>query len=63
MQQHGKSKGKVSELLVCNWCAEHGLECELGLGKLTLCTECQEVKAKYEWSSEEKLERKHRQRS
>ena len=40
MQQHGKGKGKASELPVCNQCAERGLKCKLGPGKSTLCTEC-----------------------
>ena len=43
---------------MCNWCAECGLECELGPGKLTLCTECREAKAKCEWPGKEKPERK-----
>ena len=46
---------------MCNRCAEHGLECELGPGKSTSCTECCEVKAKCEWPSEEKPERKRKQ--
>ena len=61
MQQHGKGKGKVEEPPVCNWCVEHGLECELGPGKSTLCTECREAKAKCEQPSEERPERKHKQ--
>ena len=61
MQQHGKGKGKAEELLVCNRCAECGLECELGPSKLTLCMECCEAKAKCEWPGEEKLERKCKQ--
>ena len=48
MQQRGKGKAKASELPVCNQCVEHGLECELGPGKSTLCMECHEVKAKCE---------------
>ena len=59
-QQHGKGKVKVSESPDCQWCVEHGLECELGPGKLTLCMECREVKAKCERPSEEKPERKRK---
>ena len=59
-QQRSKGKAKALEPPVCNWCAEHRLECKLGPGKLTSCTECHEVKAKCEWPSKEKLERKHK---
>ena len=59
-QQCGKGKSKAEELPVCNWCAEHGLKCELRPGKLTSCTECCEVKAKCKRPSEEKPERKHK---
>ena len=45
---------------MCNWCAERGLEYELGPGKSTSCTECRKVKAKCEQPSKEKLERKHK---
>ena len=51
---------KASEAPDCNRCAERGLECELGPGKLTSCTECCEVKAKCERPGEEKPERKHK---
>ena len=63
MQQHSKDKGKGKALepLVCNRCMECGLECELGPGKLTLYTECCKAKAKCEWPSEEKPERKCKQ--
>ena len=61
MQQCGKGKGKASELLECNWCVEHGLECKLGPGKSILCTECCGAKAKCEWPGEEKPERKCKQ--
>ena len=44
----------------CNRCAERGLKCELGSGKLTLCTECREAKAKCERPGEEKPERKRK---
>ena len=44
----------------CNRCAERGLECELGPGKSTSCTECREAKAKCERPSEDKLERKRK---
>ena len=57
-QQCGKGKGKASELPECSQCVEHGLECELGPSKSTSCSKCHEVKAKCEWPSEEKLERK-----
>ena len=60
VQQCGECKAKASEPPVCNWCTECGLECELGPGKSTLCTECKEAKAKCKWCSEEKLERKYR---
>ena len=40
---------------------ERGLECELGPGKSTSCTECREAKAKCEQPGKEKLERKHKQ--
>ena len=46
---------------MCNRCAEHRLECELGPGKSTSCTECREVKAKCERPGEEKPERKCKQ--
>ena len=58
MQQCSKGKAKVSEPLVCNRCVEHGLECELGPGKSTSCTECREAKAKCKRPGEEKPERK-----
>ena len=61
MQQCGKGKGKTSELLVYNWCMEHGLECKLGPGKLTLCMECHKMKVKCEQPGEETLERKCKQ--
>ena len=60
MQQYGKRK-KAMELSVCNRCVEHGFECKLRPGKLTLCTECHKAKAKCEQPSEEKLERKCKQ--
>ena len=60
-QQLGKGKGKALELPVCNQCTEHGLECELEPGKLTLCIECCEAKAKCEQPSKEKPERNHKQ--
>ena len=60
MQQRRKGKVKVSEAPDCNRCAERGLECELGPGKLTSCMECCEVKAKCEQPGEEKLERKRK---
>ena len=61
MQQCGKGKGKASELLMCNRCAECRLECELGPGKSTSYTECHEAKAKCERPGEEKPERKRKQ--
>ena len=48
---------KALELLVCNQCVECRLECELGLGKSTSCTECCKVKVKCKWPSKEKPER------
>ena len=60
MQQCGKGKAKASEPPECNQCVELGLECELGLSKLTSCTKCHEVKAKCEWPGKKKLERKHK---
>ena len=51
---------KASEAPDCNRCAERGLECELGPGKSTSCTECHEAKAKYERPGEEKPERKRK---
>ena len=60
MQQCSKGKAKASEPPVCNRCAERGLECELGPGKLTSCTECCEAKAKCERPGEEKPERKRK---
>ena len=57
-QQCSKGKAKVLEPLVCNWCAECGLECKLGPSKSTSCTKCCEVKAKCEQPDKEKLERK-----
>ena len=59
-QQCGKDKAKALEPLVCNRCVEHGLKWELRPGKLTLCTECREAKAKCEWPGEERPERKHK---
>ena len=61
MQQCSKGNVKALEPPVCNWCVEQGLECELEPGKSTLCTKCHKVKAKCEWPSEEKPERKHKQ--
>ena len=60
-QQCRKGKGKASEPPECSQYVEHGLECELRPGKLTLCTECREVKAKCEQPGEEKPERKRKQ--
>ena len=54
-------KGKVEELLVCNWCMEHGLKCKLRPSKLTSYTECHKIKAKCKQTGEEKLERKYKQ--
>ena len=62
-QQCRKGKGKALEPPECSRCAECGLECKLGPGKSTLCTECHKAKAKCERPGEEKLERKHKQRS
>ena len=59
-QQRSKGKAKALEPPVCNWCAEHRLECKLGPGKLTLCTKCREAKAKCEQLGEEKPERKRK---
>ena len=52
---------KASEPLECSQCAEHGLECELRPSKSTSCTKCCEAKAKCEWPSKEKPERKRKQ--
>ena len=60
-QQRGKGKGKASELPECSQCMEHGLKCELGPGKSTLCTECCKAKVKCERPGKEKLERKCKQ--